>query len=247
VIRDSLNDVNWPAVGAALVAALAIGLVWFSPSAVGGFWARQVSRSTGMTEGEITSGAAQATALAKWLVSIGITAVVMALAVKAVGADSAGDGVVLGLVLGVGLGPTLSSWPPIFARMPLAVVAGEQRGVPAHAGRDGGDPGRLGVTTPSRGAVLVGRQTMKAPLSKISHVDLALSSIELQPHTGNGCVAIRRDPSPGGALPLYSKSERIVGRTGHDCSGRRPGAQGETPASWQRSSPGAPLGAPARC
>lgn len=118
MILDSLNDVNWAAVGAALVAAFAIGLVWFSPSAVGGFWARQVSRYTGMTEGEITNGAAQAAPLAKWLVGIGVTAVVMAVAVKAVGADSAGDGVVLGLVLGVGLGPTLSSWPPIFARMP---------------------------------------------------------------------------------------------------------------------------------
>lgn len=44
MILDYLNDVNWPAVGTALVAAFAIGLVWFAPSALGGFRARQVSR-----------------------------------------------------------------------------------------------------------------------------------------------------------------------------------------------------------
>ena len=118
MILDFLDDINWAAVGASLVAAFAIGLVWFSPSALGSFWAKRVSRYTGIPEGEITSGASQATPLAKWLVGIAITAVVMALTVEAVGADSAGDGVVLGLVLGVGFGATFSSWPPIFARMP---------------------------------------------------------------------------------------------------------------------------------
>jgi hypothetical protein len=39
-------------------------------------------------------------------------------AVEAVDADSVGDGIVLGLVLGAGMGATFSSWPPIFARMP---------------------------------------------------------------------------------------------------------------------------------
>ncbi len=118
MILDFLDDINWAAVGTSLVAAFAIGLVWFSPRALGGFWARQVSRYTGIPEGEITSGASQPSPLAKWLVGIAITAVAMALAVEAVDADSVGDGIVLGLVLGVGLGATFSSWPPIFARMP---------------------------------------------------------------------------------------------------------------------------------
>src|ERR687891_1094935 len=120
VILDFLDDINWAAVGVSLVAAFAIGLVWFSPSALGGFWARQVSRYTGIPEGEVIKGSSQAPPLAQWLLGFAITAVVMALAGEAVGADSAGDGVVLGLVLGVGLGATLSSWPPIFARMPWA-------------------------------------------------------------------------------------------------------------------------------
>ena len=118
MILDLLNDVSWTAAGASLIAAFAIGLVWFSPSALGNFWAQQVSRYAGIPEGQITSGASQATPLAKWLLGIATTAVVMALTVEAVGADSARDGAVLGLVLGVGFGATLSSWPPIFARMP---------------------------------------------------------------------------------------------------------------------------------
>ena len=120
MILDSLSDINWAAAGTSLAAAFAIGLVWFSPSTLGSFWARQVSRYTGIPENEITSGASHVTALAGWLVGIAITAVAMALTVKAVGADSAGDGAILGLVLGVGFGATFSSWPPIFARMPWA-------------------------------------------------------------------------------------------------------------------------------
>jgi hypothetical protein len=44
--------------------------------------------------------------------------VALALAAEGVGADSAGDGIVLGVVLGIGFGATVNSWPPIFARMP---------------------------------------------------------------------------------------------------------------------------------
>lgn len=71
-------------------------------------------------EGEITSGASQPTSLAKWLVGIAVAALVTALAVEALGADSAGEGVVAALVLGLGFASTFSSWPPIFARMPWA-------------------------------------------------------------------------------------------------------------------------------
>jgi hypothetical protein len=118
VILDFLDDVNWAAVGVSLVAAYAIGLAWFSPFAFGRLWARQVSRYTGIAEGEITSGSSQAAPLAQWLVTIAIASVAMALIMEAVGADSAGDGVVLGLVLGIGFGASFGSWPPIFARMP---------------------------------------------------------------------------------------------------------------------------------
>jgi hypothetical protein len=120
MILDPLNDLNWPAVAAAVAAAFAIGIVWFSPQVLGGFWARQVARYTGVAEAEITVAARQPRALATWLVGFAAAAVAMALSAKAVGADSASDGILLGLLLALGLGATFSSWPPVFARMPWA-------------------------------------------------------------------------------------------------------------------------------
>jgi hypothetical protein len=118
MILDFFADLNWVAVAVSLVVAFALGSVWFLPPVMGGFWARQVSRYAGIPEGEVTTGSAKARPLTNWLVSIAINAVVLALAVEAVGADSPGEGVVLGIALWLGLGASFSSWPPIFARMP---------------------------------------------------------------------------------------------------------------------------------
>ncbi len=85
---------------------------------LGTLWARQVTQYTGIPEGDITSGAAKGAALLPWFAAITINVVVLALAVVATGADSLADGVVLGVVLALGFGATLSSWPSIFARLP---------------------------------------------------------------------------------------------------------------------------------
>ena len=42
----------------------------------------------------------------------------LALAIELGGADSVWDGALTGLVLGIGLGATLNTWPVILARMP---------------------------------------------------------------------------------------------------------------------------------
>jgi hypothetical protein len=94
-----------------------IGFVWFAPPALGRVWARNVSRYAGIPENEVMAGSIVAPT-AKWLVTMLVNAIVLALAVEAVGADSALDGVVLGIALGLGIGATLSAWPSIFARMP---------------------------------------------------------------------------------------------------------------------------------
>lgn len=104
MILDSFNDLNWAAVGAATSAAFAIGFVWFAPPVLGGLWARQVARYARISEAEVTSGASRGAPLAKWLVGMAINAIVLALAVEEVGADSLGDGVVLGVALWFGSG-----------------------------------------------------------------------------------------------------------------------------------------------
>ena len=118
MIIDALNDLNWVAIAVSTVAAFAIGLVWFAPPVLGTLWARQVTQYAGIPETEVTSGAARGKALLAWLVATVINVVVLALAVEATGADSLVDGAVFGVVLSLGFGATLNSWPSIFARLP---------------------------------------------------------------------------------------------------------------------------------
>lgn len=118
MILDFLDEVNWAAVAVALLVAFVIGAVYFLRSVVGGVWARQVFRYAGIPENETISGSSQPGAVAKWLASIAVNAVALALAVRAVGADSPGEGVVVGIVFWLGFGATSTSWPPTFTRMP---------------------------------------------------------------------------------------------------------------------------------
>ena len=117
MILDVFDDLNWWAVVAAALAAFAVGFVWYAPPVFGRYWARQASRYAGIPEDELLGGN-PALPFAKWLVGMAVNAVALALAVEAVGADSAGDGIVLGVVLGIGFGATVFSWPAIFARVP---------------------------------------------------------------------------------------------------------------------------------
>jgi hypothetical protein len=119
MILDFFEDLNWLAVVVATLAAFAVGSVWYAPPVFGRIWAAQVTRWTGRTEEELGEGGA-APALAKWLVGMFVNAVVLALALEAMGGDSIGDGIVAGLVLGLGFGVTVLAWPVIFAGAPTA-------------------------------------------------------------------------------------------------------------------------------
>ena len=118
MIIDAFNDLNWAAVAVSVIAAFAIGLVWFAPPVLGAVWARQVTQYAGISEADVTSGAAKSTALLPWFVATAVNVVVLALAVEATGANSLADGIALGVVLCLGFGAALSSWPSIFARLP---------------------------------------------------------------------------------------------------------------------------------
>ena len=117
MILELLDDLNWAAVIVSTVASFVIGLVWYAPPVLGGYWARQVSRYAGIAEGDLTATPPVA-ALGLWLAGMAFNAVALALLVEGVGADSLGEGIVLGLVAGFGLGATFFSWPAIFARAP---------------------------------------------------------------------------------------------------------------------------------
>ena len=118
MIIDAFNDLNWVAVAVSTIAAFAIGLVWFAPPVLGTLWARQVTQYAGIPEADVTGGAAKGTTLLPWFVATAINVVALALAVEATGAESLADGIVFGVVLSLGFGATLNSWPSIFARLP---------------------------------------------------------------------------------------------------------------------------------
>jgi hypothetical protein len=118
MILDYLDDLNLAAVATATVVAFVVGVTWFSPVLLGRFWARQVSRYSGIPDTDIIENASRPPVLIKWLVSIAVSAFMLSLAIEGTGTDSAADGAVLGFVLGAGLGAAFFSWPPIFARMP---------------------------------------------------------------------------------------------------------------------------------
>ena len=118
MIFDALDGLNWLAVAAAAAAALAIGIVWFSPFALGTLWARQVSRYTAVAEDAIATDAGRPRALSAWLGTIAVSALALAMTAEALDTESPVEGVALGLVLAVGIGATLAGWPVIFARMP---------------------------------------------------------------------------------------------------------------------------------
>ena len=118
MIIDAFTDLSWVAVAISTIAAFAIGFVWFAPPVLGTLWAKQVTQYAGIPETEVTSGAARGTALLPWFMATAINVVVLALGVEATGADSVADGLVLGVVLSLGFGATLNSWPSIFARLP---------------------------------------------------------------------------------------------------------------------------------
>ena len=119
MIGEAVGELNWIAVGASTLAAFGIGLVWFAPAALGGVWARQVERYTGIHAVETAAGASRPSRLAPWLAAIALNATGLALVIQLAAADSPGDGMFLGLATGIGLGVSLASWPAIFARMPI--------------------------------------------------------------------------------------------------------------------------------
>ena len=122
MILHELSHLNWAAVVVATFVAFAIGSVYYLPPVMGDRWAAVVARYTGRDVKEL-SGNPVPSALAQWLLGMFVCATVFAMLVRATGADSAGSGIVLGLVLWVGIGATFSSWPSIFAKQPWSLWA----------------------------------------------------------------------------------------------------------------------------
>jgi Protein of unknown function (DUF1761) len=95
VLFDYFGDLNWLAVIVAALAYFVIGAVWYSNA----LFAKQYRAALGITEG---AGTPPASLLIINFVGWLVAAIALGLVSIGIGADSAGDGAVLGLVVGVG-------------------------------------------------------------------------------------------------------------------------------------------------
>lgn len=109
---DVLADVNWLAVLVAAVAWFVLGAVWYIPPVMGGRW----QRAGGIEVPEDASPRPIIFVLT--LVAYVVAAAVTAMLAVATDTSSAGEGAVLGLVVGVGYALTAAAVTAIYDTKP---------------------------------------------------------------------------------------------------------------------------------
>jgi Protein of unknown function (DUF1761) len=97
MVFDFFGDLNWLAVIVATVAWFAFSAIWYSVPPLSKAWMREAK----VTPGE---GPPLVTLLIPTFIGYFVTTIVIALLARAVGADDLTDGLVLGILLGVGFG-----------------------------------------------------------------------------------------------------------------------------------------------
>jgi hypothetical protein len=117
-----LTQINWLAVIAAGIAALAIGFIWYLPPLFGARWAGLV-KAYGRPYGDDPNldpmqPANPLMPMGIWLVGFLINAFVLALAINLLATSSIGGAIAIGVVAWAGFAAPLSSWPAAFARWP---------------------------------------------------------------------------------------------------------------------------------
>lgn len=95
---DMLGEVNWLAVLVGGVIYFALGALWYSPTLFGRQWQRSIGWDAERTPPEMNP-----MSYAVPFVAYLVMAAAVGLVAAAAGSDEIGEGVVLGLVLGIGL------------------------------------------------------------------------------------------------------------------------------------------------
>lgn len=99
MILDLFGDLNWLAIAVATLAWFAFSAIWYSVPPLSKAWA-----SAARVDMSGDEGPPLALLFIPTLIGYFVTSVVIALLAAGVGAETAGDGIVLGVVLGVGFG-----------------------------------------------------------------------------------------------------------------------------------------------
>ncbi len=95
---DFINDLNWLAVIVGALIYFALGALWYTPGFLGRRWQRSIGWDPEQTPPEM-----KIATYAVPLVAYIVMAIAVGLVAAATGTDTLGEGIILGLVLGVGL------------------------------------------------------------------------------------------------------------------------------------------------
>jgi hypothetical protein len=106
---DVLSDLNWLGVILATIVYFALGGLWYSPVFLGKPW----MAASGMTEPQEGEGPGPALYLAPFI-SCFVASIATAMLATATGTDSAGEGIVLGLVIAIGYAATIAGVTGVF-------------------------------------------------------------------------------------------------------------------------------------
>lgn len=109
---DALGDVNYLAVLVATIAWFALGAIWYAQPVFGRTWMRSLGIQ--MPEGFRPNPML----FVGTFVAYFVTAVALAMLARATGSESVGEGIVLGIVAGVGLALMLLATGAIYERKP---------------------------------------------------------------------------------------------------------------------------------
>jgi hypothetical protein len=97
MLLELFGDLSWPAIVVATVAWFVFSAIWYSVPPISNAW----QRAAKVTAAE---GPPLATLLIPTFIGYLVTAIVIALLARAIGATSIVDGIALGVTLGVGFG-----------------------------------------------------------------------------------------------------------------------------------------------
>ncbi len=106
---DLLGDLNWLAVLVAALAYFMLGAIWYAPPVMGKAW----MKASGIEMSDTEGGPGPAEMLLPLLGYL-VSAVAIAMIALATGSDTFSEGLVLGIVVGVGFSLTLAYVTAIF-------------------------------------------------------------------------------------------------------------------------------------
>jgi len=122
---DLLGEIDWLAVIIAAVAYFVIGAVWYAPPLFGKAW----MAAGGLPDMRQTGGRPPATIYLVPLIGSVLSAIALGMIALATGTDTIGEGIVLGLVVGVGFALSIAAVTATFeSQKPKPMVWGAING-----------------------------------------------------------------------------------------------------------------------